>query len=268
MARGIVLLKLGGSLITDKTRPGVARPAMIRRLAKEIAAALRKSPGARVLVGHGSGSYGHAAASEGGLIRGADARRRRDAIAHTQLRAADLHRIVVAALADAGARPFSFAPSSFLHASGGRITGRFVEPIFAALTRGLLPVVYGDVVLDAKRGAVIVSTEELFVLIAKEAASRRIPVARAVWLGETDGVNDGDGAPIARLSSASALRTARRVNGASGLDVTGGMALRLRAAGALASTGVPSCIVDGRKPGTLAAAIAGVSPGGTRVDSR
>jgi isopentenyl phosphate kinase len=268
MPRPIVLLKLGGSLITDKTRPGVARHAAISRLAEELASVAKHARGPRVVVGHGSGSYGHAAANAGGLTPGADARRRLDAISRTQHRAAELHRLVVAALLGAGARPFSFAPSSFLCAVGGRAGRPFVEPIFEALDLGLLPVVYGDVVLDRKRGAVVVSTEELFLLLVKEAARRRNPVIRAVWLGETDGVRDDDGGTIARLSAAAALRTARQITGASGVDVTGGMALRLRTAGALAKAGIASSIVDGRRTGAIAAAIAGRAPGGTRVDAR
>jgi isopentenyl phosphate kinase len=268
MPRPIVLLKLGGSLITDKTRPGVARRAAISRLARELAAAVKQPRGPRLVVGHGSGSYGHAAANDGGLTLGADGRKRLDAISRTQHRAAELHRLVIGALLDAGARPFSFAASSFLCAVGGRIGRPFVEPIFEALDLGLLPVVYGDVVVDRKRGAVIVSTEELFLLLAKEAARRRMPVGRAVWLGETDGVRDEAGGTIARLSAASALRTARRVKGASGIDVTGGMALRLRTAGTLAGAGIASSIVDGRRAGAVAAAISGRASDGTLVDAR
>jgi len=268
MPRPIVLLKLGGSLITDKTRPGVARRAAISRLAQELASAARNPRGPRLVVGHGSGSYGHAAASDGGLTPGSDVRRRLDAISGTQHRAAELHRLVVAALVKAGARPFSFAPSSFLCAANGRIGRPFVEPIFEALELGLLPVVYGDVVLDRKRGAVIVSTEELFLLMAKEAARRRSPVGHAVWLGETDGVRDEAGGTIARLTAATALRAARRVTGASGVDVTGGMALRLRTAATLAGAGIASSIIDGRKTGAIAAAVAGRASGGTRVDVR
>ncbi len=265
MARPFVLVKLGGSLITDKTRPGVARHAAIRRIALELTAFALNPRAPRLLVGHGSGSFGHAAAASGGLTPGADASHRLAAIAHTQRRAAELHAIVLEQLADAGALPFSFAPSSFLSAANGRVNGVFAEPIFEALDRGLMPVVYGDVVLDRKRGAVIVSTEELFLILVKEAVRRRRPVGRAVWLGETDGVLDDHGGAIARMSKASALRTARGVAGASGVDVTGGMALRLRTAGALAQAGVRSAIVDGRKPGALAAAIAGRGAGGTQV---
>jgi len=268
MARPLVFLKLGGSLITDKARPGFARHAAIRRLARELAAVVKNPRGPRLLVGHGSGSFGHVAAARGGLIPGAHAKPSLDAIARTQRAAADLHQIVVAALHGAGARPFSFAPSSFLCSANGRLGAPFAGPIFDALDSGLLPVVYGDIVLDERRGAVIVSTEELFQLLAKDAARRKLDVARVVWLGETDGVRNGSGRTIPRLTAAEAKRTARRVIGASGIDVTGGMALRLRSAAALAEAGVPSAIVDGRKAGAIAPAIAGRETGGTLVHPR
>ena len=268
MSRPFVLVKLGGSLITDKKRAGVARHAAIRRLAREFAALTASSKAPRLLVGHGSGSFGHAAAARGGLLPGADARKKLDAVAETRRRASDLNRLVVAALIAEGARPFSFAPSSFLHAEDGRVTGRFLEPVFEALDRGLLPVVYGDVVLDATRGAIIVSTEALFLILAQEAARRKRTISRAVWLGETDGVDDGDGSTIAHMTASKAGRAARRVAGASGTDVTGGMALRLQAVSVLAKAGVASAIVDGRKPGALAKAVAGREAGGTRVGSR
>ena len=268
MAHSFVLVKLGGSLITDKKRVGVARHAAIRRLAGEIAA-LAKSPRApRLLLGHGSGSFGHAAAARGGLFPGIDARKKLDAVAETRHRASDLNRLVVEALLKAGARPISFAPSSFLHAEDGRVVGRFLEPVFSALDRGLLPVVYGDVVLDSTRGAIVVSTEALFLIVAQEAARQSRAISRAVWLGEPDGVRDGGGGTIGRMTGTKAGRTARRVSGASGPDVTGGIALRLQAVSVLAKAGIASALVDGRKPGALAHAIAGREAGGTRVDSR
>jgi isopentenyl phosphate kinase len=268
MARPIVLVKLGGSLITDKKRAGVARHAAIRRLAGEIAALAKSSKAPRLLIGHGSGSFGHAAAARGGLFPGTDATKKLDAIAETRRRASDLNRVMVAALIASGARPFAFAPSSFLHAEDGHVSGRFLEPVFTALERGLLPVIYGDVVLDASRGATVISTEALFLIVAKEAARRKRAIARVVWLGETDGVRDGDGSTIVRMTARKADKAARHVIGASGTDVTGGMALRLQAASALAKAGIASAIVDGRRPGALTKAVAGREAGGTRVDSR
>ncbi len=55
----LVFLKLGGSLITDKRRPEAPRLDVIRQVAATIAAALRRYPTLRLLIGHGSGSFGH-----------------------------------------------------------------------------------------------------------------------------------------------------------------------------------------------------------------
>jgi isopentenyl phosphate kinase len=267
MARPIILVKLGGSLITDKTRPGAARRGVIRKLAREIADWTRHPHAARLVIGHGSGSFGHVAAASGGLHgHGEASKARAQGISHTQHRAADLHAIVVAALDEAGARPFSLAPSSFMTCARGRVARVFADPLFHALDLGLVPVVYGDVVLDRARGAVVVSTEEVFLALAGEAAGRGVPVTRAVWLGETGGVYAHDGATIERLTAAAASRRAAAVAGPAGTDVTGGMALRLRTAAALARRGVPSLIVDGRVGGALPGAAAGRARGGTRVE--
>lgn len=267
MPRPILLVKLGGSLITDKTRPGRARKDVIKRLAKDIAG-LAKSKGAPALiVGHGSGSFGHVAAKKGGLKTHANKRTAPEAIARTQRRAAELHALVIAALEDAGARPFSLAPSSFMTAKNGNATIRDGTAIFLALDAGLVPIVYGDVILDKSRGATIASTENVLLAIADDAKARRRRIAGAVWLGQTDGVLASDGATIGNLSPAAATRLARSVNGAAGTDVTGGMSLRLQAAAALARRGIASIIVDGRRPGALAAWKSDRIQGSTRVDA-
>jgi isopentenyl phosphate kinase len=130
-----------------------------------------------------------------------------------------------------------------------------------------VPVVYGDVVMDRSRGAAIVSTEEVFLAIAGEARRRGVRIARAVWLGETDGLRDEDGRTVALLSARGAARAARRASGASGTDVTGGIALRLDTVARLARAGIGSHLADGRPRGAAAAAIAGSSAHGTWVES-
>ena len=59
----MIFLKLGGSLITDKARPETPRLDVLRRLVNEIAEARQAAPTLRLLIGHGSGSFGHAAAA-------------------------------------------------------------------------------------------------------------------------------------------------------------------------------------------------------------
>ncbi|HEX9669793.1 MAG TPA: uridylate kinase, partial [Thermoanaerobaculia bacterium] len=116
----ITLLKLGGSLLTDKTRARAVRGEVIRRLAGEIVAA---GAGGALLLGHGSGSFGHVAAARAGIGAGPVARERLAGVAETQAEAAELHRMVIAALREAGARPFSFVPGSFLVGRRGQVEG-------------------------------------------------------------------------------------------------------------------------------------------------
>ena len=79
--------------------------------------------------------------------------------------------MVLEALRDAGLAPFSIAPSSALVAAAGEPAHFAAEPVALALRAGLLPVVYGDVVMDRERGCAICSTESA--LLALDQALER-----------------------------------------------------------------------------------------------
>jgi isopentenyl phosphate kinase len=268
----LTLLKLGGSLITDKTAVEAARPAVLARLAAEIAAA---GPPAGLVVAHGSGSFGHVAARRYGIaggLRDGDGGEPGAAqlagVSLTQQRAAALHWQVMAALAAAGLLPFSIAPSSALVAAGGRPAAVAVEPLLLALGSGLLPVLYGDVVMDREQGVAICSTERLFELLAGELPAHGVRVRRAVWLGETDGVYDDAGRTLPRLVAGDRAATERlraAIGAAAGTDVTGGMLHRVETALALAARGIPSLIANGATPGLAAAALRGEPVAGTEI---
>jgi len=261
----LLFVKLGGSLITDKRRPESVRRAVLRRLAQEIAEGSRRGR-ARWILGHGGGSFGHAAAARHRLNRGPLEPGQLAGVSITQDRAARLHRIVIAELERAGVHPFSLAPSSLLTADAGRPVAARLEPLELALAHGLTPVVFGDVVLDRSWGACVCSTEQVFLTLIRRLRRRGYAVRRALWLGETEGVYDRGGGTIARATRADVRRILRHVEGAAGADVTGGMAHRLRAAARLAGLGVRSLILDGRVPGRLLEAAAGRRVPGTVVE--
>jgi isopentenyl phosphate kinase len=250
----VILLKLGGSLITDKTRPETPRREVIGRLAGEIA---RATAGASfsLVVAHGSGSYGHVAARRHGIGQGPLSAEQLAGACHTQERAAVLHHIVVAALIEAGARAFSLAPSSCVVAAGGQPVEISLEPLLLALERGLLPVLYGDVVLDREWGASICSTERLFRLLAPRLQSSGLCIRRALWLGETDGLWDAAGRTVPRVTAATFAAAQEAIGAAAGTDVTGGMRHRLETAMDLAGLDIPSLLANGLTPGLLERAL-------------
>ena len=59
--KDLILIKIGGSLITDKTKPYTTRPEVIKRIAKEIKEAVSEKD-VNLIIGHGAGSFGHQSA--------------------------------------------------------------------------------------------------------------------------------------------------------------------------------------------------------------
>jgi isopentenyl phosphate kinase len=259
-----ILIKLGGSLITEKSRDETARHDVIGRLAGEIADLAAARPEFLIL-GHGSGSFGHVAAKRFGIAGGIRDAGQLPGVSLTQQKAAALHRIVTTALAAAGALPFSIAPSSCVVSASGRPAAFAGEPLLLALGLGLLPVVYGDVVTDRDLGVSICSTERLFDLLARRLPESGITVRLALWLGETDGVYDDMGKTIPRITADSFAVARKAIGAPAGTDVTGGMLHRVETALALAPLGIRSWILNGLRPGVLAAALAGEETAATEV---
>ena len=70
MTTETVFLKLGGSLITDKDKPYTPRLDKLKELALEIKTVLDSTPDLLLILGHGSGSFGHTAAKKYGTRNG------------------------------------------------------------------------------------------------------------------------------------------------------------------------------------------------------
>lgn len=260
----IHLVKFGGSLITDKTRPETPRLEVIERLAEEVWQRVREAS-VPLVIGHGSGSFGHVAAHDSGIHEGVRDPAQILGVSTTQGQAFRLHQLVVSALRDAGVAAFSVVPSSCLVAQGGQADQVWPEPLLAALELGLVPVVFGDVVMDRSWGASICSTEEVFLALAPALGSRGVFVRRVVWLGATDGILDDKGQAIPEIPCSELVAVTGGLEGAAGTDVTGGIRLRLQAAGSLAQQGIASWIGDGRRPGALLEGLEDTAKHGTRI---
>jgi isopentenyl phosphate kinase len=212
-------VKFGGSLITDKRRAYTARGGVIARLAEEVRAALDADPALSLLIGHGSGSFGHWAAEPYGTREGVTTALEWRGYAEVAAAAGRLNRIVTDAFLAAGVPVLSLQPSTSARCHDGEVTYLDTRPIHAALARDLVPLVYGDVALDEVRGGTIASTEDLFVYLAGELRPRRI-----LLVGRVAGVLDRDGEVISHITPADLPSLGRTLSGSRGVDVTGGMA--------------------------------------------
>lgn len=248
----LVFLKLGGSLITDKRRFETAREDVIARIAEEIHAALDARPEMQLLLGHGSGSFGHFVADrykvqEGNLEdwRG---------YAETSAAAQQLNRLVTDALLLAGVDVVSLQPSASALCHDGALHHLDIDVAASLLRQGLVPMVYGDVALDDVKGCTIISTEQIFDYLARSLCPARIIVA-----GEVAGVFSGDPQQDAIVQLVPEINrrnyedVKEMLSNSLTVDVTGGMFSKVETLFALAcdQPNLQIRIVTGKREGLL-----------------
>lgn len=261
----LILLKLGGSLITDKSKPFTERREVIDRLSCEIHEA-RKETGISLVVGHGGGSYPHKPASEYHTQKGVTGQESYRGIAEVQDAAARLNRIVVDSLIKAGENAMAVQPSAATLSEDGRITEWFTRPIEKLLEYGMLPVVYGDVGIDTKKGCCILSTEELLRHLCERLGAKRV-----IMCGKTDGVftsdpnKDSSAKHIPDITQENFQEIRGYLSESDGIDVTGGMVHKIEQALELSKKGAETEIINGNKPGNLKAALLGERNLGTLI---
>ena len=253
----LVFLKLGGSLITDKTGVETVRPAVIERIAAEISQGLSIRTDMQLLLGHGSGSFGHVAADKYQTRQGVHSSHEWKGFAEVSDSAARLNQIVRNALRQVGLPAVSFQPSASAVCQNGALSSLETGGISRALDANLIPIVYGDVAIDTVKGGTIVSTEELFAYLALELSPNRILLA-----GESTGVLDSDGAVIQELSRNNLDKYTSALGNSRGTDVTGGMATKVYGMVDLVDRvpGLSIHIFSGLVPGTLTLSIEGQMP--------
>ena len=221
MTNELILLKLGGSLITDKDREYTPRLDKLRELSLEIKAALDTAPGLSLILGHGSGSFGHVAAKKHGTRNGVQTKEQWLGFTEVRYQAAELNRYVLQSLLEAGIPALPFPPSASMVSNDRKVIHHNIETIRRALYVGLLPVVQGDVAFDDSLGGTILSTEDVFTFLVDQ-----FPVSRILLAGIEAGVWEDFPARTRlvkqiQLTDYEAMRSG--IQGSASTDVTGGM---------------------------------------------
>ena len=262
----LVLLKLGGSVITDKSLPFTAREDVICRLGQEIRQALDDQPDMQLILGHGSGSFGHVAAEKyrthEGVIDTNDLLRQESwrGFAYTAAAAARLNRLVTDLLLEEGVPVVSYQPSASARCRRGELMYFDTHAMKQVLKAGLIPLVYGDVAVDAVQGFTIISTEQIFDNIARELQPIRIILAGIVdGVYTADPLVDPDASRYEEITLENWEEVEATLGGSHATDVTGGMFSKVRDMYhlVLAQPPLQVHIVSGEIPGQVALALSG-----------
>ncbi|MEM2237065.1 MAG: isopentenyl phosphate kinase [Candidatus Caldarchaeum sp.] len=255
--KGLVILKIGGSVITDKKGEKVFRKDVMERISREVA---RCWPIPLAIV-HGAGSFGHPIAMQYRLNEGFREQRQLEGFVKTLQSVKTLNHMVTECLIETGIGAVGIPASMLFVTRKEVIETAHLNLIFSALDLGVIPVTCGDATFDREMKFAILSGDDIAVYLAKALKASRI-----VFATDVDGVYEYDRTTKERkLIPKLDYRKHATIyySGVEGEDVTGGMFYKIETAFQAVRAGVKVTIVNGLAEGRVEAAIKGEPVVGT-----
>lgn len=257
MQQSILMLKIGGSVLTNKATPYSARYDAIQTIAKEL-----KKIHTPLFISHGSGSFGHTSAKLYGGIHGYKSRW---GVAKISRDAMEINRIVMDILVEEKIPAVSFRPMSCIVSKNGEVEETFFKSMLIALNQGLIPVIYGDIIWDEGWKSTICSGEKILNHICIYLLKKGFSISKIIQLTDVDGVFDHNGAIIPFINNNNWTHIKKYVNNTDTPDVTGGMKHKIENALQMAQTGINTTIINGNIPYQLDKVLRGDKLGTTVV---
>ena len=245
-----VILKLGGSVITEKDRAETLDGAALDAAADAVADAMTHGDVSELVLVHGGGSFGHHHASEAGVSTTDGTTDATDAIAiHGAMKA--LNQFVLSRLHERGVPALPVHPLSAGSRDGDGELTLPLNQVETMLGEGFVPVLHGDVLATEGEGVTVLSGDEIVTEAALGLDAERVGLCSTV-----SGVLDESDEVIPEIT---AFDEVASVLGASDVeaDVTGGMAAKVKQ---LLDLGVPASVFG---PDVIGDFLAGDQPGTT-----
>jgi isopentenyl phosphate kinase len=252
------ILKLGGSVVTRKDKTMTPNLENIHRLSREIG-----NTDAELVLIHGGGSYGHPLAKKYDIVQGHKGFEQLIGFSETHQAMLKLNGLIVENLLNAGQPGISMSPNSFIITDGGRIKKINTSLIERYLDLGMLPVLFGDTVLDKSLEFTILSGDQLAVKLAESLRADKI-----IFGIDVEGIYTTDpkitrGARLIEEISIEELREEAEISGTQTTDVTGGMKGKIDESLHVLGKNIEVQFVNANVPGRVAGALEGRKVTGT-----
>jgi len=233
------IIKLGGSVITNKEKECCFKQKVVDQLAAEI-----KKANKQVILIHGAGSFGHIIAKQYRLHNGFKQKKQIKGFARTQAMVQHLNSLVLASLHSHDIPAVSIPPHAILSMSNHKLSHMNYTIFEHYLDLGFTPVSFGDVALDTRLGFSICSGDLLLQVLAAEFKPEKV-----IFVLDEDGVYSANpktekNATFIEKATRRDLDTlTTRVNAHA--DVTEGMKGKLHTIKQIAREGVDTILLNG-----------------------
>ncbi len=218
----LVVLKLGGSLITEKDRVETIDEGALAAACDAVAAALADGAVDDLILVHGAGSFGHHHASIHGVST-TDGTHDAGAVLDVHGSMVRLNHALLSRLHERDVPAVPVHPLSASARTEG-VDGDLdlsTGSTTTLLAEGFVPLLHGDGVSTRDAGVTVVSGDEIVVELADRFEASRVGLCSTV-----PGVLDDDGSVIPDITSFEAVSGV--LGGSEATDVSGGMAAKVR----------------------------------------
>ena len=242
----MILIKLGGSIITNKNKPLSARRKTINNVLKQI----RKIKEPKIIV-HGGGSYGHYWSVRYNMHT-KPARYDLKGVSVVKNSMIELNKIILDITVKNGLNPYSLPPTDFMNRN--RSIKSKVLQVGEIAKSGFTPITYGDALWYEQKKSYILSGDVIMTTLAKVLKPRL-----SMFVLNVDGV-------YSNMKSKKLIYDFRKEKPnikSNKMDVTGGMTRKITEASKMSRAGLKVFFVNGNKPQRIAGAISGKKFEGT-----
>ena len=236
----MILIKLGGSIITNKEKPLSARRKTIDNILKQI----RKIKEPKVIV-HGGGSYGHYWSVKYGMHT-KPAKYDLKGVSVVKNSMIALNKIILDMAVKNRLNPYSLPPTDFM--SGNRSLKSKILTINDIAKSGLTPITYGDALWYGQKKSYILSGDVIMTMIGKILKPRL-----SIFVLDVDGVYSNPKSKKLIYDFKKEKPTISKNK----MDVTGGMTRKITEANNMAKAGLKIFFVNGNKPKRITDAVSG-----------
>ena len=236
----MILIKLGGSIITNKEKPLTPN----RNSIKKIAASLKHVNEPLVIV-HGGGSFGHYWSVKYDMHTKPQ-RHGAKGVSYVKNSMVQLNSIVLESFLESGLKPYCLPPSDFM--IGNKPLIKKVKEIPKIAKTGLTPISYGDVMWFGKNKFYILSGDRIMGILSKILRPRL-----AIFVTNVDGVYSD----MKSKKLLSEITKEKPITSEVSMDVTGGMSRKIKEAFSISKSGTNVFFVNGNAPKRITNAING-----------
>jgi len=242
----MILIKLGGSIITNKEKPLSARRKTIDNILKQV----RKIKEPKIIV-HGGGSYGHYWSVKYGMHT-KPAKYDLKGVSVVKNSMIELNKIILDAAVKNRLNPYSLPPTDFMN--GNRSIKSKILTINDIAKSGLTPITYGDALWYGQKKSYILSGDVIMTTLAKALKPRL-----SIFALNVDGV-------YSNMKSKKLIYDFKKEKpsiSTNKMDVTGGMTRKITEAAKMSRSGLKVFFANGNKPQRITDAVSGKKFEGT-----